>query len=95
MTLTRFLTAYIYNPLMLWLTRRRLEKGRSGLVRGNATVGRICLSADVSLVADNVPCRSFGMAQVTVLSFGVASRLLSDSQSCMAIGRAEALARSR
>jgi alginate O-acetyltransferase complex protein AlgI len=30
MTLTRFLTAYIYNPLLLSLTRRRLAKGLSG-----------------------------------------------------------------
>jgi alginate O-acetyltransferase complex protein AlgI len=30
MTLTRFLTAYIYNPLLLSLTRRRLSKGRPG-----------------------------------------------------------------
>jgi D-alanyl-lipoteichoic acid acyltransferase DltB (MBOAT superfamily) len=30
MTLTRFLTAYIYNPLTLWLTRRRAAKGRPG-----------------------------------------------------------------
>jgi alginate O-acetyltransferase complex protein AlgI len=28
MTLTRFLTAYIYNPLALWLTRRRAASGR-------------------------------------------------------------------
>ncbi len=27
MTLTRFLTAYIYNPLTLWLTRRRAARG--------------------------------------------------------------------
>jgi alginate O-acetyltransferase complex protein AlgI len=26
MTLTRFLTAYIYNPLVLWLARRRMQK---------------------------------------------------------------------
>ncbi len=26
-TLTRFLTAYLYNPLALWLTRRRLSRG--------------------------------------------------------------------
>jgi len=26
-TLTRFLTAYLYNPLVLWLTRRRFAKG--------------------------------------------------------------------
>jgi alginate O-acetyltransferase complex protein AlgI len=31
MTLTRFLTAYLYNPLTLWITRRRLAKGLKGL----------------------------------------------------------------
>src|SRR3984893_12436553 len=39
MTLTRFLTAYIYNPLVLWLTRRRLEKGQPGFGERNPTVG--------------------------------------------------------
>jgi D-alanyl-lipoteichoic acid acyltransferase DltB (MBOAT superfamily) len=39
MTLTRFLTAYIYNPLVLWLTRRRLQKGRRGFGGRNTTVG--------------------------------------------------------
>lgn len=31
MTLTRFLTAYLYNPLVLWLTRRRFAKRLPGL----------------------------------------------------------------
>jgi D-alanyl-lipoteichoic acid acyltransferase DltB (MBOAT superfamily) len=31
MTLTRFLTAYLYNPLALWLTRRRMARGKPGL----------------------------------------------------------------
>jgi D-alanyl-lipoteichoic acid acyltransferase DltB (MBOAT superfamily) len=39
MTLTRFLTAYIYNPLVLWLTRRRLAKGQPGFGGQNTTVG--------------------------------------------------------
>jgi D-alanyl-lipoteichoic acid acyltransferase DltB (MBOAT superfamily) len=39
MTLTRFLTAYLYNPLVLGLTRRRLEKGRSGFSARNPTIG--------------------------------------------------------
>jgi alginate O-acetyltransferase complex protein AlgI len=39
MTLTRFLTAYIYNPLTLWLTRRRLAKGLAGFGGRNTTVG--------------------------------------------------------
>jgi alginate O-acetyltransferase complex protein AlgI len=30
-TLTRFLTAYLYNPLVLWLTRRRLARGKPAL----------------------------------------------------------------
>jgi alginate O-acetyltransferase complex protein AlgI len=38
MTLTRFLTAYIYNPLVISLTRRRAEKGHPGLDGANATV---------------------------------------------------------
>jgi alginate O-acetyltransferase complex protein AlgI len=38
-TLTRFLTAYIYNPLTLWLTRWRLAKGRPGLAGSNTTIG--------------------------------------------------------
>jgi len=39
MTLTRFLTAYIYNPLVLSLTRRRLAKGRTPYGGKNVTVG--------------------------------------------------------
>ena len=39
MTLTRFLTAYIYNPLTLWLTRRRYEKGKPGFSGRGATFG--------------------------------------------------------
>jgi alginate O-acetyltransferase complex protein AlgI len=39
MTLTRFLTAYIYNPLTLWLTRRRLSKGHPLLSGQKTTVG--------------------------------------------------------
>ena len=39
MTLTRFLTAYLYNPLVLWLTRRRAAKGRPGFGVRNPTLG--------------------------------------------------------
>jgi D-alanyl-lipoteichoic acid acyltransferase DltB (MBOAT superfamily) len=39
MTLTRFLTAYIYNPLVLTLTRRRVAQGRPGFAGSNTTVG--------------------------------------------------------
>ena len=39
MTLTRFLTAYIYNPLALWSTRRRASRGESGLGGRNKGAG--------------------------------------------------------
>ncbi len=39
MTLTRFLTAYIYNPLVLSWTRRRLAKGQPGFGGRNSTAG--------------------------------------------------------
>ena len=39
MTLTRFLTAYIYNPMVLGLTRRRVAKGRAGFAGRNPPIG--------------------------------------------------------
>jgi D-alanyl-lipoteichoic acid acyltransferase DltB (MBOAT superfamily) len=39
MTLTRFLTGYIYNPMALWLTRRRLAKGLPAFGGRNTTIG--------------------------------------------------------
>jgi alginate O-acetyltransferase complex protein AlgI len=39
MTLTRFLTAYVYNPLLLALTRRRLARGLAPVGGRNTTVG--------------------------------------------------------
>jgi len=39
MTLTRFLTAYIYNPLVISLTRRRAARGLPGVVGRKTTVG--------------------------------------------------------
>jgi D-alanyl-lipoteichoic acid acyltransferase DltB (MBOAT superfamily) len=38
-TLTRFLTAYLYNPLLLRLTRARFAKGLPGLGARNANLG--------------------------------------------------------
>jgi alginate O-acetyltransferase complex protein AlgI len=38
-TLTRFLTAYLYNPMLLWLTRRRYAKGLPGLGGKGAGAG--------------------------------------------------------
>ena len=39
MTLTRFLTAYIYNPLTLWLTRRRASRSKPASIAPNKHPG--------------------------------------------------------
>jgi alginate O-acetyltransferase complex protein AlgI len=39
MTLTRFLTAYVYNPMVLGLTRRRAAQGRPGFAGRNPPIG--------------------------------------------------------
>jgi alginate O-acetyltransferase complex protein AlgI len=39
MTLTRFLTAYIFNPLTIWMTRHRLAKGGPVLSGRNTSIG--------------------------------------------------------
>jgi D-alanyl-lipoteichoic acid acyltransferase DltB (MBOAT superfamily) len=39
MTLTRFLTAYIYNPIVLRMTRSRVQAGKSVPRRGKTTLG--------------------------------------------------------
>lgn len=39
MTLTRFLTAYLYNPLVLWLTRRRVARGKPAALGRATTFG--------------------------------------------------------
>jgi alginate O-acetyltransferase complex protein AlgI len=38
-TLTRFLTAYLYNPLLLWLTRRRYARGLPAMRGHHSSVG--------------------------------------------------------
>jgi D-alanyl-lipoteichoic acid acyltransferase DltB (MBOAT superfamily) len=39
MTLTRYLNLYLYNPIALWITRRRLTKGLKTTRKAYATVG--------------------------------------------------------
>jgi len=39
MTLTRYLTLYLYNPMALWVTRRRIARGAPILTRDAKTVG--------------------------------------------------------
>jgi alginate O-acetyltransferase complex protein AlgI len=39
MTLTRYVTLYLYNPMSLWVNRRRLAKGKKVSRKGVATLG--------------------------------------------------------
>ena len=50
MTLTRFLTAYIYNPLVLWMTRRRASKGLAGFGGRNPSLGAFVSLLTVPLI---------------------------------------------
>jgi alginate O-acetyltransferase complex protein AlgI len=51
MTLTRFLTAYLYNPMVLALTRRRAAKGLPGFGGRNPSLGAFVSLLAVPLLA--------------------------------------------
>ncbi|WP_433975789.1 MBOAT family O-acyltransferase [Tunturiibacter lichenicola] len=38
MTLTRYITAYVYSPIIFWISRRRMEKGKKSTMRARATL---------------------------------------------------------
>lgn len=42
MTLSRFLTEYLYMPMVTALTRRRKAKGKGGIAGSNASIGGFC-----------------------------------------------------
>ena len=84
MTLTRFLTAYIYNPLSLWLTRRRMAKGRPGVVGQNTTIGAFCYLL-MFPTYDNVRFWALAWRRLWIYRLGLTSRLLSYDQSRMAL----------
>jgi D-alanyl-lipoteichoic acid acyltransferase DltB (MBOAT superfamily) len=50
MTLTRFLTAYLYNPLVLWMTRRRAAKGLPVFGGRNPSLGAFVSLLTVPLI---------------------------------------------
>ena len=94
MTLTRFLTAYIYNPLVLWLTRRRAEKGRSGIRRAESDAWGVCLPADGSPDHDDVHIRALARRRLWIYHLGPAPRYLSHDQSWLARVRRASVAES-
>ena len=84
MTLTRFLTAYIYNPLVLWMTRRRVAKGRPGFGGRNPSVGAFRFAADGSPDHDHVHFRALARGRLWIRHLGPHQWRLSRRQSRLA-----------
>ena len=95
MTLTRFLTAYIYNPLVLWMTRRRVAKGRAGFGGRNPPVGAFLFPADGSPDHDHVHFRALARRRIRVHHLGPHQWRLSRRQSWLASVRRAPVAGSR
>jgi alginate O-acetyltransferase complex protein AlgI len=70
MTLTRFLTAYIYNPMSLWLTRRRLARGLHGFGGRHTTVGSFISILMVPTIVTMCLCGLWHGAGYTFIFWG-------------------------
>ena len=84
MTLTRFLTAYLYNPLVLWLTRRRMATGQARARWAAHDRGRIPVAAGWSDAAHDVRLGRVAWRRLHVHAVGAAARRLSLDQSRLA-----------
>ncbi len=93
MTLTRFLTAYIFNPLVLWLTRRRLAKGQPGFWT-ESNSGSICIAINGPYSLYDVSFRALARCGLWICHLGPDSRLLPYDKSCMALSCCPVVARS-
>lgn len=71
MTLTRFLMAYIYNPVTLWATRRRLAQGKPLLRRGHESMGAFVSLLAFPTVLTMVAAGVWHGAGVQYVMFGV------------------------
>jgi len=69
MTLTRFLTAYLYNLLVLWLTRRRMAKRLPGIGGRASSVGAF-FQLPAGRRCSPCSCRGCGTGRVIFSSHG-------------------------
>ncbi len=84
MTLTRFLTAYLYNPLVLWMTRRRATKGRPGFSGRNPPVSAFASLLMVPLITTMFISGLWHGAGYRIHHLGADPRRLSRHQSWLA-----------
>ncbi|OCP03074.1 alginate O-acetyltransferase [Ensifer sp. LC13] len=75
MTLTRFVTAYIYNPLSLCLTRRWVASGRPGLRRGKTSLAAFLVLLASPTILAMVIIGSWHGAGWQFVAFGLAHGL--------------------
>ena len=93
-TLTRFLTAYIYNPMVLSLTRRRIAKGRPGFASRNPPIGAFVSLLMVPLITTMFIAGLWHGAGYGFIIFGIMHGALSRHQSWLAGLRGAPMARS-
>ncbi len=88
-TLTRFLTAYLYNPLVLWLTRRRFAARIAGAGRPQRQPGGLSAASGGPDTADHVHLRVLARRRLSVHTLGTAPWGVSRDQSRLAPGWSE------
>ncbi len=93
MTLTRFLTAYIYNPLVLSLTRRRAANEVARIRRAQPLARGVCVAADGSADCNHVHIRALARGRLWIHHLGPHPRRLSRYQSWVAGVRGASVAR--
>ena len=71
MTLTRYLTLYLYNPMALWVTRRRIARGAPILTRDAKTVGGFVNMIAIPIFITMVLAGVWHGAGLTFLIFGL------------------------
>jgi len=71
MTLTRYLTLYLYNPMALWVTRRRIARGAPILTRDAKTVGGFISMIAIPTLITIVLAGVWHGAGLTFLIFGL------------------------
>jgi D-alanyl-lipoteichoic acid acyltransferase DltB (MBOAT superfamily) len=71
MTLTRYLTLYLYNPMAIWITRRRIARGAPILTRDAKTVGGFVNMIAIPIFITMVLAGVWHGAGLTFLIFGL------------------------
>ena len=83
-TLTRFLTAYIYTPLVIRLTRTRMSNGKSVLATTSSAVGAFIILVSWPTMLTMLISGLWHGAGFNLHTLGRISRSFTNYQSCLA-----------